>query len=220
METIKKMYRSATKPEMKQEPRVGDTGPAPPLNEPSSAKRPGVVSINPVVRQQYLAMKRERLPDEEAQKQQKQSKKKRKKNVNKHCIQKTTFKSIVNEISGSDITIASEACRLLQLEGEKYLSSVFEDAEVLSRLNGRKTVSLADIRGVLALACNNIADKKKILVKDPNFMTAAVADKPKDEGDTVAIADEAQEESTESSEEEDGEEDEEDGVDENMSLNV
>ena len=102
----------------------------------------------------------------------KKSKKKKRRKGSKHLIQKTTFKAIVNEFVGPDMTVAANACRLLHNEAELYLSTIFENAQVLAQLNGRKTVSLADLHGVLALQCPNFTEKVAILRKNPSFMQA------------------------------------------------
>ena len=178
METIKKMYMSAkttavgsgSEETMDAAQQFGQTGPPPPLSQP-----PPMAAVDPDARSRYLAMKRARVPDEDHEnedksKQAKQAKRKSKDKANKHLIQKTTFKAIINELIGSEMNVSADACRILHNEGEKYLSSIFENAGVLSRLNGRKTVSLADIHGVLALQCPNFADKVAILRKSKSFM--------------------------------------------------
>ena len=147
---------------------------------------------NEVTRQVYLSMKHKQIPDEvddnvddkvedagpEA-KRKKNSKtsadrrqtKKKKRDANKLCIQKTAIKALVKEFITNGITVSAEAERILHTVGEQYLTQVFENAQVLSTLNGRKTVSLADLRGVLALACTSSIEKQAVLAKDAHFCT-------------------------------------------------
>ena len=181
MEAIKKMYLSAVGSEKVVESvdaveQYGATGPPPPLS-PSAP----ITGVDPEARDRYIAMKRARVPkanagntDETAHRA-KQAKrlataKKNKKKANKHLIQKTTFKAIMNELIGPEMTASAEACRILHGESERYLSSIFENAQVLSRLNGRKTLSLADFHGVLALHAPSFTDKVALLRKSHSFM--------------------------------------------------
>ena len=187
MEAIKKMYMSAVGSEKVVESvdaveQYGATGPPPPLSPSAS-----MTGVDPGARDRYVAMKRARVPDEEigsevnagntdeAAHRMKQAKrlataKKNKKKANKHLIQKTTFKAIMNELIGPEMTVSAEACRILHGESERYLSSIFENAQVLSRLNGRKTLSLADFHGVLALQSPSFTDKVALLRKSHSFM--------------------------------------------------
>lgn len=140
-------------PQLEEVDEALKTGPAPPL--PSKADRA-----------KYLSIKRRRLPDSDNDG---TPKRRAKKSAHKHCIQKTTIKAIIKEIIGNDMTVSAEAERILHQVSENELTTMFENAEILSKLNGRKTVSLSDIRGVLALKATSFAEKKKILLKDQAF---------------------------------------------------
>ena len=193
--------------------QFGQTGPPPRLSQP-----PPMAVVDPEARSRYLAMKRARVPDEDDKskrakhaKHAKHAKRKNKDKANKHLIQKTTFKAIINELIGSEMNVSADACRILHNEGEKYLSSIFENAEVLSRLNGRKTVSLADIHGVLALQCPSFADKVAILRKNNSFM-----ERPEGSSD---VADDADADADDDDEEEHSDEAEDVCANENTALN-
>lgn len=176
---------------------IADTGPAPPL-APTQAQR-----------EKYLSMKRARIDEDTGSAKQKGSKKVKKsskKSKDKHCIQKTTMKAIIKELIGNDMTISADAERILHQVGEDHLTEMFENAEILSKLNGRKTVSLPDVRGVLALNAENFVAKKAILLQDDTFHSLG-STPTEDPSSETAHAETSDADSLKSSEEEEEEED-------------
>lgn len=85
------------------------------------------------------------------------------------CVQKSAMSAMVKEILGPDLNVSAEAGRILHIVSEAYLSELFEKSYILSRLNGRKTVNLSDIRGTLALGASCFKERQAILEKEPTF---------------------------------------------------